>query len=179
MDAGAVAAALEDAHFNARQDSRNEDLADDKRARAELAEWERLDQLLTADAAAAADHEAAVRQVLCKLGALEQTEARDGDETVRDKLTRRAGGHVQADVAARRAHALAAHLGHYRNPAPPQAAVGLLPTAALAHAALLTDLDRLPEKLDNGQRLPVDLTSSCTTGIAAVQRFASSQNSSF
>ncbi|MFG2841036.1 hypothetical protein ACGFYE_39325 [Streptomyces zaomyceticus] len=133
MDAGAVAAALEDAHFNARQDSRNEDLADDKRARAELAEWERLDQLLAADAAAAADHEAAVRQVLCKLGALEQTEARDGDETVRDKLTRRAGGHVQADVDARRAHALAAHLGHYRNPAP-----GKLPWAFSGHRPLPT-----------------------------------------
>jgi hypothetical protein len=46
MDAGAVAAALEDARFDARQDSRFEDLADDVRGRAELAEWERIDQLL-------------------------------------------------------------------------------------------------------------------------------------
>ncbi|MFF7780462.1 hypothetical protein ACFZCG_39385 [Streptomyces tanashiensis] len=48
MDAGAVAAALEDARFDARQDSRFEDLADDVRGRAELAEWERIDQLLAA-----------------------------------------------------------------------------------------------------------------------------------
>ncbi|MEV6183201.1 hypothetical protein AB0M07_40200, partial [Streptomyces sp. NPDC052015] len=46
MDAGAVAQALEDARF----DARHEHLADDERGRAELAEWERIDQLL-ADAA--------------------------------------------------------------------------------------------------------------------------------
>jgi hypothetical protein len=50
MDVGAVAAALEDARFDARQDSRHEDLADDVRSPAELAEWERIAQLL-ADAA--------------------------------------------------------------------------------------------------------------------------------
>ncbi|MGC9500934.1 hypothetical protein [Streptomyces sp. WG7] len=48
MDAGAVAAALEDARFDARQDSRFEDLADNVRGRVELAEWERIDQLLAA-----------------------------------------------------------------------------------------------------------------------------------
>jgi hypothetical protein len=48
MDAGAVAAALEDARFDARQASRFEDLADDVRGRAEFAERERLDQLLAA-----------------------------------------------------------------------------------------------------------------------------------
>jgi hypothetical protein len=42
MDAGAVAAALEDALLDARQNSRREDLGDDVRGRAELAEWERL-----------------------------------------------------------------------------------------------------------------------------------------
>ncbi|GAA3163356.1 hypothetical protein [Streptomyces ramulosus] len=50
MDAGAVAAALEEARWFARQDSRHEDLADDVRGRAELAEWERIDQLLAAAA---------------------------------------------------------------------------------------------------------------------------------
>ncbi|MET9017074.1 hypothetical protein ABZX74_40410 [Streptomyces olivaceoviridis] len=50
MDADAVAAALEDARFDARQDSRHEDLADDARGWAELAEWERIAQLLTAAA---------------------------------------------------------------------------------------------------------------------------------
>ncbi|MFD7003817.1 hypothetical protein ACFWA5_48190 [Streptomyces mirabilis] len=50
MTAAAVAAALEDARFDARQDSRHEHLADDTRGRAELAEWERIDQLLAAAA---------------------------------------------------------------------------------------------------------------------------------
>src|SRR3954468_20949299 len=39
MDAGAVAAALEEARFDALQASRHEDLADDVRGPAELAEW--------------------------------------------------------------------------------------------------------------------------------------------
>jgi hypothetical protein len=176
MDAGAIAAALEDARFDARQDSRHEDLVDDVRGQAELAEWERLDQLLAAapsgtvydpdtddvvqaelaaEAAAAADREAAVReaqriaaradelQALRELGTLEQTEPRDGDEAVRDELTRRAGGYVQADVDAWLAHALAAHLGHYRDPAAREAAAGLLAPPVLAHAALLAELARL------------------------------------
>ncbi|MBH1939114.1 hypothetical protein I5Q34_33480 [Streptomyces sp. AV19] len=50
MDADAVARALADARFQARQDSRHEDLADDVRGPAELREWERIEQLL-ADAA--------------------------------------------------------------------------------------------------------------------------------
>ncbi|MFG2933935.1 hypothetical protein [Streptomyces achromogenes] len=50
MDAGAAAAALEDARFDARQASRHEDLVDDERRRAELGEWERIDRLLTAAA---------------------------------------------------------------------------------------------------------------------------------
>ncbi|MDJ0465966.1 hypothetical protein [Streptomyces sp. H27-C3] len=37
-----AAAALEDAHFAARQDSRHEDLANDERGPAELAEWARM-----------------------------------------------------------------------------------------------------------------------------------------
>lgn len=45
MDAGAVAEALEEARFDARQNSRHEDLADDVRGPAELAEGERLAQL--------------------------------------------------------------------------------------------------------------------------------------
>ncbi|MDQ1035342.1 hypothetical protein QFZ75_001758 [Streptomyces sp. V3I8] len=136
MDAGAVAAALEEARFDARQDSRHEDLADDVRGRAELAERERLHQLLAdavpgtvydpdvddvddvvqaelaADAAAADAREAELReaariaaradelQALRELGTLEQTEPRTGDEAVRDELTRRAGGYVQADIDA-------------------------------------------------------------------------------
>jgi hypothetical protein len=161
---------------DARQDSRHEHLADDTRGRAELAEWERIDQLLaaaapgtvydpdsddvvqaelTAEAAAAAAREAELReaqriaaradelQALRELGTLEQTEPREGDEAVRDELTRRAGGYIQADVDAWLAHALAAHLGHYRGPAAREAAAGLLPQPVLTHAALLSALTRL------------------------------------
>jgi hypothetical protein len=46
MDAGAVTQVLEEARFDAWQDARHEHLADDERGRAELAEWERIDQLL-------------------------------------------------------------------------------------------------------------------------------------
>ncbi|MFL4909356.1 hypothetical protein ACJ6WF_40775 [Streptomyces sp. MMS24-I2-30] len=183
MDAGAVAAALEDARFDARQDSRHEDLADDVRGPAELAEWERIAQLLAAAApgtvydpdaddvvqvelaaaaaaaAREAEHREAARvaaradelQALRELGALEQTEPRDGDEAVRDELTRRAGGYVQADVDAWLAHALAAHLGHYRDPAAREAAAGLLTPPVLAHAALLAELARLVPGADVDQ----------------------------
>jgi len=184
MSAADVAAALEDARFDARQDSRHEHLADDERGRAELAEWERLAQLLAdaapdtvydpgvdvvvqeelaAEAAAAAVREAEWReaqriaaradelQALRELGTLEQTEPREGDEAVRDELTRRAGSYVQQDVDAWLAHALAAHLGHYRDPAAREAAAGLLPAPVLAHAALLAELARLVPAADTGQ----------------------------
>ncbi|MFD4543613.1 hypothetical protein [Streptomyces bauhiniae] len=182
MDAGAVAAALEDARFDARQASRHEDLADDVRGPAELAEWERIEQLLAAavpgtvydpdtdpvlraelEADAAAAREADLReaariaaradelQALRELGTLEQTEPRAGDEAVRDELTRRAGGYVQADVDGWLARALAAHLGHYRDPAAREEAVGLLTAPVLAHAALLAELAHLVPGADVGQ----------------------------
>ncbi|MER7569126.1 hypothetical protein ABTZ93_40425 [Streptomyces sp. NPDC097941] len=56
-------------------------------------------------------------QALGELGTLEQTEPREDDEAVRDELIRRAGSCVQKDIDAWLAHALAAHLGHYRDPA--------------------------------------------------------------
>ncbi|WP_437076419.1 hypothetical protein [Streptomyces sp. enrichment culture] len=184
MDAGAVAAALEEARFDARQASRHEHLADDVRGQAELAEWERLAQLLAdaapgtvynpdadeavraelaADAAAAAAREAELReaartaaradelQALRELGTLEQTEPRTGDEAVRDELTRRAGGYGQADVDAWLAHALAAHRGHYRDPAAREEAASLLTPPVLAHAALLAELARLVPGADVDQ----------------------------
>ncbi|MFD9605120.1 hypothetical protein [Streptomyces sp. NPDC059970] len=183
MDAGAIAAALEEARFDAQQASRHEDLADDVRGPAELTEWERLAQLLAdaapgtvydpdvddvAQAELAADAAAAVRQAelreaawiaaradelqaLRELGTLEQADPRDGDEAVRDELTRRAGGYVQADVDAWLAHALAAHLGHYRDPAAREAAAGLLPPPVLAHAALLAELAHLTPGTDVDQ----------------------------
>ncbi|MFB9593723.1 hypothetical protein [Streptomyces racemochromogenes] len=183
MDAGVVAAALEEARFDARQASRYEDLADDLRGPAELAEWERIAALLAAapagtvydpdvddvvqaelaaDAAAAAReaelHEAvriAARanhlQVLRDLGTLDQAEPAEGDEAARDELTRRTGGYVQADVDAWLAHALAAHRGHYRDPAARHAAAGLLTPPVLAHAALLGELLRLVPGADVGE----------------------------
>ncbi|MFE7515669.1 hypothetical protein ACFU8I_31255 [Streptomyces sp. NPDC057540] len=180
MDAGLVAAALEEARFEARQASRYEDLADDLRGPAELAEWERIAALLAeapagtrydpdaddvvqaelAAHAAAAAREAELReavriaaranhlQVLRDLGTLDQAEPAEGDEAVRDELTRRAGGYVQADVDAWLAHALAAHRGHYRDPAAREAAAGLLTPPVLAHAALLGELLRLVPDAD-------------------------------
>ncbi|WP_258308727.1 hypothetical protein [Streptomyces sp. NWU339] len=82
-------------------------------------------------------------QALRELGTLEQTEPREGDEAVRGELTRRAGGYVQADVDAWLAHALAAHLGYYRDPAAREAAASLLTSSILAHVALLAELARL------------------------------------
>jgi hypothetical protein len=58
---------------------------------------------------------------------------------------------VQQDVDAWLAHALAAHLGHYRDPAARDAASGLLPAPLLTHAALLTELARLVPDADTGQ----------------------------
>lgn len=180
----AVAAALEEARFFARQDSRHEDLADDPRGRAELAEWERIDQLLAAagpdavydpqsddvaraelaaDAAAAAAREADLRetariearanelQALRDLGTLAQAEPRQGDEAVRDLLTRRAGHYVQADVDAWFAHALATGRGHYADPAARQAAADLLPRPIPTHATLLAALARLQPGADVDQ----------------------------
>ncbi|MCY0922846.1 hypothetical protein OS965_32685 [Streptomyces sp. H27-G5] len=177
-----AAAALEGARFEARQDSRHEDLANDERGPAELAEWARITQLLAgtddvydpqgdvvvqaelaADAAAAAAREAELReaqriaaradelQALRELGTLEQTEPHTGDEVVRDELTRRAGGYVQADVDAWLARALAARLGHYRDPAAREAAAGLLHPPVLAHAALLAVLTQLVADADVDQ----------------------------
>ncbi|MGW4689655.1 hypothetical protein ACWEPM_32850 [Streptomyces sp. NPDC004244] len=184
MDAGLVAAALEEARFDARQASQYEDLADDLRGPAELAEWERIAALLaeapagtvydpdvddvvqaelSADAAAAATQEAELReavritaranhlQVLRDLGTLDQAEPAEGDEAVRDELTRRAGGYVQTDVDAWLAHALAAHRGHYRDPAARDAAADLLTPPVLAHAALLGELLRLVPDADADQ----------------------------
>ncbi|WP_435240101.1 hypothetical protein [Streptomyces sp. YPW6] len=119
---------------------------------------------LATDAAAAAAREAELREVmriaaradelqaLRELGTLEQAEPRTGDEAVREELTRRAGGYVQADVDAWLARALASRLGHYRDPAArEEAAAGLLTPPVLAHAALLAELLRLVPGVDVGQ----------------------------
>ncbi|MFD3722839.1 hypothetical protein [Streptomyces sp. NPDC058674] len=118
---------------------------------------------LAADAAAAAAREAELReaariaaradelQALRDLGTLGQTEPRHGDEAVRDELTRRAGSYVQSDVDAWLARALAAHRGHYADPAAREAAAGLLHPPVLAHAALLAALTQLVAGVDVDQ----------------------------
>ncbi|GAA3487601.1 hypothetical protein [Streptomyces cremeus] len=118
---------------------------------------------LAVETAAVADREAVVReaqritaradelQALRELPALEQTEPPDGDEAARNEPTRRTGGYVRADIAAWLARALAAHLGHYRDPAARKAAADLLPPLALAHAALLAELVRLVPGVDMDQ----------------------------
>lgn len=52
----------------------------------------------------ASRHENMADEALRELGTLEQTEPHTGDEAVRDELTRRAGGYVQADVDGWLAH---------------------------------------------------------------------------
>lgn len=118
---------------------------------------------LAAEAAAAAAREAEQReaarvaaradqlQALRERGTLEQTEPREGDEAARDELTRRAGSYVQPDVDAWLARALAAHRGHYADPAAREAAAGLLHPPVLAHAALLTALTQLVPGVDVDQ----------------------------
>ncbi|MEU9677876.1 hypothetical protein AB0D92_30745 [Streptomyces parvus] len=121
MTADAAAAALDVARYDTRQICRHEDLAGDERGPAELGEWERIAQLLAdappgtvydpdtdnvvraelaADAAREAELREAMRiaaradelQALRELHALDQAEPREGDEVVRDELTRRSGG---------------------------------------------------------------------------------------
>ncbi len=87
----------------------------------------------------------------CATLGLEQTEPRTGDEAVRNELIRRADGYVQADVDAWLALALAAHLGHYRDPAAREDAVGLLTPPVLAHAAVLAELTSLVPDSDMDQ----------------------------
>ncbi|MFF7199132.1 hypothetical protein ACIOC1_33985 [Streptomyces sp. NPDC088197] len=82
-------------------------------------------------------------QALRELGTLAQAEPRQGDEAVRDLLTRRADHYVQADIDAWFAHALATGRGHYADPAARQAATDLLPRPIHTHAALLAALARL------------------------------------
>ncbi|MEU7553166.1 hypothetical protein AB0B01_12590 [Streptomyces sp. NPDC044571] len=118
-------------------------------AEAEAAKAREAEQRAAARVAARADQLQALRE----RGTLEQTEPREGDEAARDELTRRARSYAQPDIDAWLARALAAHRGHYADPAARETAAGLLHPPVLAHAALLatltqlvpgTDVDQLP-----------------------------------
>jgi hypothetical protein len=55
-------------------------------------------------------------------GSQPQAEPCEGDEAARDELARLAGGYIPTDVDAWLARALAAHRGHYTDPAARKAA---------------------------------------------------------
>ncbi|MFF9691143.1 hypothetical protein [Streptomyces sp. NPDC014623] len=67
-----------------------------------------------------------VFDVLRAPGTPEQAEPREGDEAVRGELTRRVGSYAQSDVNGQLARALAARLGHYRDPAAREKAAGVV-----------------------------------------------------
>ena len=123
MDAGAVAEALEVARFDARQASRYEDLTDDARGPAELAEWERIEQLLAdavpgtvydpdtdpvvraereADAAAAAAREAELREAMRVAARADELQALRELGTL-EQTEPRAGDEAVRDELTRRA----------------------------------------------------------------------------
>ncbi|MFE7398367.1 hypothetical protein [Streptomyces sp. NPDC057557] len=124
MTAGAVAAALGGARFDARRDSRHEHLADDGHGRAELAEWERIDQLLPAAAPGTVYAPDSDDVVQAELAATREAELREAA---------RIAARVDEPQALRELGARAAR----------EAAAGLLSPPLLAHAAVLAELAHL------------------------------------
>ncbi|MFG2097315.1 hypothetical protein [Streptomyces sp. NPDC048612] len=171
MTATEAAAALEDALLQQHMDRDREDLADDERCPAEVAEWERIAQLLaTTDGVYDPESDAVVRDELAADRRAEEAEqqrlqeqqqlAARADELAAlaqaGRLGRtvetRPGDEAARDVLVHRgefhpvvdgwlAQALADRSGHYADPAS-SAAVDSLPAAVRAHAALLTALAR-------------------------------------
>ncbi|MFE1198454.1 hypothetical protein ACFW6E_37880 [Streptomyces olivaceoviridis] len=175
-----AAAALEDARLQQHMDRDREDLADDERGPAEVAEWERITQLLAAtgglydpatDAvvqdelaadrrAAQAEQQRLQEQQLAaradelaahmRAGRLDRTvETRPGDEAARDFLLHRGDYHPVVDGWL--AQALADRSGHYADPAARADALGSLPAAVRAHAALLAALARTGAPAADGE----------------------------
>ncbi|MEU1668511.1 hypothetical protein ABZ547_34015 [Streptomyces sparsogenes] len=181
MTATEAAAALEEARLQQHLDRDREDLADDERGPAEVAEWERIAQLLAAtggvydpeaDAVVqdelAADRRAAEAEqqrlqeqqqlaaradelaALARAGRLDRTvESWPGDEAARDLLLHRGDYHSVVDGWL--AQALADRSGHYADPAARTAAIGSLPAAVRAHAALLAVLARTGAPAADGE----------------------------
>ncbi|MCZ0209584.1 hypothetical protein OZK63_29685 [Streptomyces sp. UMAF16] len=120
-----------------------DELAADRRA--EEAEQQRLQA--QQQLAARADELAA----LAGAGRLNRTvESRPGDEAARALLAQR-GDHRHPKVDNWLAQALADHSGHYADPAARTAAVGSLPPAVRAHAALLAALARTGAPAADGE----------------------------
>ncbi|MCZ4120354.1 hypothetical protein [Streptomyces sp. H39-S7] len=166
-----AAEALDHAQLSRRQDLRHEAFADDGgRGAAEVAEWERIGQLLAQvggvydparDAAAQDEQRAQAAYDAADKAARQQWKntARRADELERlaregalqetvpqigDEVARNLLAHHGSwrarEVDAWLAHALAARRGHYAEPAMRAAADGALPAALMAHAALLSAL---------------------------------------
>ncbi|MEU8622645.1 hypothetical protein [Streptomyces sp. NPDC048623] len=181
MTATEAAAALEEARLQQHMDRDREDLADDERGPAEVAEWERITQLLvTAGGIYDPETDAAVQDELAadrraeeaeqqrlqeqqqlaaradelathmRAGRLDRTvETRPGDEAARDLLVHRGDYHPVVDGWL--ARALADRSGHYADPAARTDAVGSLPAAVRAHAALLAALIRTGAPAADGE----------------------------
>ncbi|MGA4803526.1 hypothetical protein [Streptomyces lavendulocolor] len=172
MTATEAAAALEDARLQQHMDRDREDLADDERGPAEVAEWERIAQLLATTGgtydpegdAVAQDELAADRRTAeaeqQRLQEQQQLAARADelaalaragrlDRTVEtrpgDELARELlvhRGDYHPVVDSWLAQAFADRSGHYADPATRTAAADSLPDRVRAHAALLTALAR-------------------------------------
>ncbi|WP_331762371.1 hypothetical protein [Streptomyces sp. NBC_01508] len=153
-------AALEEAELHAHMDRRDEAAADDGgRRAAELAEWQRLVQLLAAtggpydpDADVVVQEELADRaEELARLGGAGRLDrsvpSQAGDEAARDLLDDNRD-YRAAKVDAWLARALADQSGHYADPAARAAAVGSLPVPVRARAALLAALARTGAPVD-------------------------------
>ncbi|MGW1007683.1 hypothetical protein [Streptomyces sp. NPDC002520] len=178
MTATEAAAALEEARLQQHMDRDREDLADDERGPAEIAEWERIVQLLAATGGPYdPDADAVVQEELAEDRRREEAEQQRRQEQQRvadraDELAALAGaGRLDrtvmsrpGDEAARAfmddydyrvaavddwlAHALATHSGHYADPDTRTAAATLLPAPVRARAALLAALARTGTPVD-------------------------------
>ncbi|CQR59525.1 hypothetical protein [Streptomyces leeuwenhoekii] len=181
MTASEAAAALEDARLQQHMDRDREDLADDKRGPAEVAEWERIAQLLaTTGGVYDPETDAVVQDELAADRRAEEAEqqrlqeqqqlAARADELAAHMRAGRLDRTVQTrpgDEAAREllvhrgdyhpvvdswlAQALADRSGHYADPAARTAAADSLPEAVRAHAALLTALARTGAPAADGE----------------------------
>ncbi|MFE2384569.1 hypothetical protein [Streptomyces misionensis] len=181
MTATEAAAALEETRLQQHMDRDREDLADDERGPAEVAEWERITQLLATtggvydpetDAVVqdelATDQRAAEaeqqrlqeqRQLAARADELAAL-ARAGrlDRTVETRPRDEAArdfllhrGDYHLVVDRWLAQALADRSGHYADPAARTAAISLLPAAVRAHAALLAALARTGAPAADGE----------------------------
>ncbi|GAA1554308.1 hypothetical protein [Streptomyces globosus] len=179
MTHGEAVAAFEEAELHAHLARRDEAAADDGgRRAAELAEWQRVVQLLAAtDGPYDPDADVVVQEELAEDRRREEVEQqRRQQQQVADRaeelarlggagrldcsVPSRAGDEAARDlldekrdyraakVDAWLARALATHSGHYADPAARAAAVGLLPVPVRARAALLAALARTGTPID-------------------------------